>query len=64
MSKTRKLFIYKDGVHIQTVTYVKANGFWAATHFFRDKYIPFALHEPLSYQKECLIKGGFTWEWI
>lgn len=63
MSKTRKLFIYKDGVHIQTVTYVKSNGVWVANHFFRDKYIPFALHEPLSYQRECLIKGGFKWEW-
>ena len=63
MEKSRKLLIFKDGKHIQTVTYTKSHGVWSATHFFHDKYIPFSLYEPLYDQKECLIKGGFTWEW-
>lgn len=60
----KKLLIYRNGDHIQTVTYVKAHGVWKATHFFRDKYMPFALHAPLEDHKAAMQKERLTWEWI
>lgn len=60
----KKLLIYRNGEHIQTVTYVKDHGVWVATHFFHDKYMPFALHSPLSDQKLAMENEGLTWEWI
>jgi|TARA_X000000950_G_scaffold274665_1_gene360068 hypothetical protein len=59
----RKLHIYKGAQHIQTVTYVKSHGAWVATHFIKDKYMPFAIYEPLSSQKEALLQQDFTWKW-
>lgn len=60
----KKLLIYRNGEHIQTVTYVKAHGVWTATHFFRDKYMPFASHQLLSDHKLAMEREGLTWEWI
>ncbi len=62
--QTRKLLIFRDKEHIQTVTYVKNHGVWTATHFFSDRYMPFALYAPLSKQKQTLESEGFTWKWI
>jgi hypothetical protein len=42
---------------------VKSHGAWVATHFLKDKYMPFAIYEPLSSQKEALLQQGFTWKW-
>ncbi len=62
--RTKKLLIYREGIHIQTVTYVKSHGVWVATHFIRDKYMPFALYTPLSSHKEQLLLQGLTWKWV
>jgi hypothetical protein len=59
----KRLLIYEGEEHIQTVTYVKSHGAWVATHFLKDKYMPFAIYEPLSSQKEALLQQGFTWKW-
>lgn len=61
--KTRKLKIYRDSEHIQTVTFIQIDGIWSATHFDRDKYLPFALHETLENMKSALINEGLQWIW-
>lgn len=61
--KTRKLKIYRSGELIQTVMFMHNNGRWRATHFDRDKYMPFALNDTLSKMKDALITEGFEWEW-
>ena len=60
----KKLLIYRDGVHIQTVTYVKAHGVWTATHFFQDKYMPFTLYSPMSEHRTAMEEEGLTWDWL
>jgi hypothetical protein len=59
----KKLLIYRDGVHIQTVTYVKAYGVWTATHFLQDRYMPYTLYLPVSDHKAAMEEEGLTWEW-
>lgn len=61
--KTRKLKIYRDGEHIQTVTFIQVGGIWSATHFDRDKSLPFALHDTLEQMKSALINERLEWEW-
>ncbi|MCC2615925.1 hypothetical protein LJ739_06700 [Aestuariibacter halophilus] len=62
--QTKLLFIYRSGKHIQTVRYEKHQGTWKATHFNRDAYMPFALHDILQEQKQAMIEQGLTWEWV
>ncbi|MCW8108377.1 hypothetical protein OPS25_07715 [Alteromonas ponticola] len=56
--KQKKLKIFKDGNHVQTVTYQK-DLYWKATHFIPDKQLPFYMYEPLETQKLKLQKGGY-----
>ena len=58
----KKLLIYRDGVHIRTVTYVKAHGVWTAMHFFQYKYMPVTLYAPLSEHRTAMEEDSSTWE--
>ena len=63
MVKQRKLRIYKDGKHCQTVTFVKSNTLWSADHFERDGYMPFELYDNFALMKSKMEEQGLHWEW-
>ena len=56
----KKLLIYRDGVHIRTVTYAKAHGVWTATHFFQYNYMPDTLYAPLSEHRTAMEEDSST----
>lgn len=64
--KLKHLRIYRDGEHIQTVTFMKDSDIsgWTATNFNREKYMPFSLHHSANKMKQILIAEGLTWDWI
>jgi hypothetical protein len=63
MCITKYLHIFKNGKHIQIVTFQRDNYGWRATHFDSDKYLPFNLHDSPEKMKKALVGQGLTWEW-
>jgi hypothetical protein len=63
MVKQRKLYIYKDDKHCQTVTFTKAKTQWSADHFERTGYMPFELHDNFGLMKSKMETEGLHWEW-
>jgi len=63
--RTKYLNIYRDGSHIQTVTFTKQDitTGWRVTHHEPDKYLPFSYYDTMDTMKQKLIKEQLTWEW-
>ena len=63
--KTRKLKLYKNGKHFQTVIFQKSNEIvgWSAVNFDPDKYMPFNLHDSIELMKKSLIEEQIEWKW-
>jgi hypothetical protein len=63
MFKTKYLHIFKNGKHIQMVTFKKDQFGWKATHFDDSKYLPFNLHDSPQKIKMALEGQKLTWDW-
>ena len=62
--KQKKLKLYQRGKLVQTVTFQKNGDSWRATHFNRDAYMPFAVHDQPKVMRQKLESQSYKWEWV